>query len=81
MPIGFVQSALASYVASAGYKLWNDNGTGQDILKSLSDLYDGPFLAFAESSLGVNIEVNDLSYYASNDMVYRSIKIQAVRLL
>lgn len=71
VPIGLVQSALASYVASAGYKLWNDNGTGQEILKSLSDLYDGPFLAYAESTLGVNIEVNDLSYYADNDMVYQ----------
>ena len=78
VPLGLVQSALASYVASAGYKLWNDNGTGQEILKSLSDLYDGPFLAFAESSLGVNIEVNDLSYYAANDMVYQDTSGQIV---
>ena len=70
VPVGLVQSALASYIASTGYKLWNENGTGDQLLNSLAALYDGPFLAFAESSLGVNIEVNDLSYYASNDMVY-----------
>lgn len=39
-PIGIVQSALASYVSTTGYKLYNDQGTGQQIIGSLSDLYD-----------------------------------------
>lgn len=38
-PVALVEAALASYVASTGYKIWVENGTGQDLLGFMSDLY------------------------------------------
>lgn len=39
VPIGLVQSALASYVTSAGYKMWSENGGGELMVEALSTLY------------------------------------------
>lgn len=39
VPIGLVQSALASYVTSAGYKMWSENGGGELMVDALSTLY------------------------------------------
>lgn len=39
-PIGVMQSALATYVTSTGYKMWQDQGTGSDLLASIGQLYD-----------------------------------------
>lgn len=40
VPVGLVQSALASYVASTGYNIYTSNNIGSDLLSGLSQLYD-----------------------------------------
>lgn len=40
LPLGVMQSALATYVTSTGYKMWQDQGTGSDLLSSVGQLYD-----------------------------------------
>ena len=39
-PLGLAEAALASFVASTGYKMYIDNGTGSDLTAMVSQLYD-----------------------------------------
>lgn len=66
VPVGIVQSALASYISSTGYKLYNDQGTGQQLLGSLSDLYD----TWLDSSAGQALSQWTLTHIAAIDAVY-----------
>lgn len=68
MPIGFVQSALASYVSSTGYKLYNDNGTGQDILGSLGELYDDYVTVSNKTITG---QLANLAFLANSPYIYQ----------
>lgn len=59
LPIAFAQAALASYVASTGYKMWIDNGTGRSLLGLASDLYDLYLQTHPEAmTLGLLLEGN-----------------------
>lgn len=40
LPLGVIHSALATYVTSTGYHLWSEQGTGQDIVSMVAQLYD-----------------------------------------
>lgn len=68
VPIGFVQSALASYVSSTGYKLYNDNGTGQDILGSLGELYDD-YVTIADKT--ITGQLANLAFLANSPYIYQ----------
>lgn len=68
VPIGFVQSALASYVTSSGYKLYNDNGTGSDILGSLGELYDD-YVTISNST--ISGQLANLAFLANSPYVYQ----------
>lgn len=74
VPLGLVQSALASYVTSAGYKMYNDQGTGQDILGSLSDLYQ----TWLDSPAGAAASQWTLAHIAAIEAVYTDTSGQIV---
>lgn len=68
VPLSFVQSALASYVTSSGYKLYNDQGTGSDILGSLGELYDDYVTVNNKTIQG---SVATLAWLANSPLIYQ----------
>lgn len=65
-PVALVEAALVSYVASTGYKLWVDNGTGSDVLSLMSDLYSDWLLSLSGGTLTLEQIGNQNLVYSDN---------------